>query len=293
MSVWQRWIQAPQTSWLRRALFQVHLWLGVGFGLYVCMISLTGSAIVLRPQIGQWYTPNQVLSTEGQPLSGAALETSVAAAYPGYQIKQIKSGNRPPRATYVVLEKDGVESTRYFDHYSGRDLGPTFPWQVATMEWLTHLHDELLFGHEGKTVNGVGGVLFLGMVITGLVIWWQGRRRWWEGLVIRRDSSRGLLWQLHSFLGFWSFLLLFTWGLTAIYFAWPDPFDNLIDLLDDNPDDGERPDSWLLFLIRMHFGRFRNMLWANILWMVLGLLPAVLFVTGFVVWYKRVVKRQL
>jgi uncharacterized iron-regulated membrane protein len=80
--------------------------------------------------------------------------------------------------------------------------------------------------------------------------------------------------------------------MTAIYFAWPDPFNDLIDRFDDNPDDAERPDSWLLFLIRIHFGRFRNMLWANILWMILGLLPAVLFVSGFVVWYKRVLKRQ-
>ncbi|HTQ98546.1 MAG TPA: PepSY-associated TM helix domain-containing protein [Candidatus Acidoferrum sp.] len=291
MNAWQRWVQAPQTLRFRRALFQVHLWLGIGFGLYVLMISVTGSAIVLRPQFSLWFTHNQVVDATGQPLKGAELDASVAVAYSGYTVVEVKPSNRPPRATYVRLERDGVETTRYFDQYSGRDLGPTFPWQVAAMERLVSLHDELLFGREGRTVNGFGGIVFLGMVVTGLVLWWQGRQRWWEGLLIRRNSTRGWLWQLHSFLGFWSLLLLFAWGITAIYFAWPDPFDNLIDWLDDDLTDADRPDGFLLFLIRIHFGRFRNMLWANILWMVLGLLPAVLFISGFVVWYRRVLKR--
>ena len=28
---------------------------------------------------------------------------------------------------------------------------------------------------------------------------------------------------------FWSLLLMFVWGLTSVYFAWPGPFDALID----------------------------------------------------------------
>ena len=30
---WQRWIRQPQSFWLRRAIFQVHLWSGLGIGL--------------------------------------------------------------------------------------------------------------------------------------------------------------------------------------------------------------------------------------------------------------------
>ncbi len=45
---WQRWLRAPQTLGWRRALFQIHLWLGVGFGLYVLLIALSGSALLLK-----------------------------------------------------------------------------------------------------------------------------------------------------------------------------------------------------------------------------------------------------
>lgn len=294
MNAWKRWLQAPQTLWLRRLLFQIHLWLGIGLGLYVLMISLSGSAIVLRPQFSRWFTPSEVASTAGPELTGAALEARIAEVYAEYRVENVVSSTREGRATYVVLKDENDEEvTRFFDQFSGTDLGNTFPWQVATIEWLTRLHDDLLLDRTGRRINGFGGILFLLMVTSGLILWWQGSRRWREGLMLRRNSTRSFNWQLHSFLGFWSLLLLFVWGVTAIYFAWSEPFDVFIDWLDDDLSDFERPEGWLRFLIDLHFGRFRGLLWANILWIFLGLVPAVMFITGLILWYKRVVTRWL
>jgi uncharacterized iron-regulated membrane protein len=228
---WQRWWQAPHTHWLRRALFQLHLWLGIGFGLYILVISVSGSAIVLRPWIHRW------------------------------------------------LVQDPAEAFA--------------PWLVRAVEWLTLLHDELFLERSGRTLNGIGGLVFLLLVFSGVVLWWQGRRRWHEGLHVRADSARSLLWQLHSFAGFWAFLLFFAWGITAVYFAWPLPFDLLMDRFDADLLDAERPDGFLLLLIDLHFGRFRGTLWAAWLWTVLGLLPAFMYISGFVLWYRRVLQRRL
>lgn len=290
MGSWQRWLRAPQTLPLRRLLFQVHLWLGIGVGLYVLLISVSGSAIVLRPQIARWFTPSEVPAIVGAPLQGAELSARVTAVYVDARVVRISEPQREGRSTYVLLERDGREQSRYFDQYSGQDLGPTFPWQVATVEWLTRLHDDLLLDRPGRRWNGVGGLLFLGMVASGMVLWWQGSSRWQDGLLIRRSSRRSLFWQMHSALGFWSLLLLFIWGFTAVYFAWPEPFDRFIDFLDEDLQDDTRPDSWLLWMIQLHFGRFRGLLWANVLWIVLGLLPAILYVSGFVLWYRRVLR---
>jgi uncharacterized iron-regulated membrane protein len=293
MNAWQRWVRAPGTLLFRRVLFQIHLWLGIGVGLYILMISVSGSAIVLRPQISRWFIPADVPSMEGVAMTGAELEAKVIETYRNYEFLFLVEARREGRATYVELQQDGAIENRYFDQYTGKDLGSTFPWQVATVEWLTDLHDELLMGREGRRLNGWGGILFMLMTLSGLVIWWQGSRRWKDGLVIKKTSPRGFNWQLHSFLGFWSLILMFAWGITAIYFAWPAMFDYVIDWLDDDLYDADRPDDILLFLIRLHFGRFRDMLWANFLWVALGLLPAIMFITGFILWYKRVVKRWL
>lgn len=230
MNGWQRWWQAPHTHRLRRALFRLHLWLGIGLGLYILLISVSGSAIVLRPWIHRWF-----------------------------------------RATPTA---DGTEA-----------------WPVVLVEWLTLLHDELLLGQLGRSLNGIGGLLLVLLAVSGLLLWWPGRRCWRDGLLLRRASRRPLLWQLHALAGFWFLLLLFGWGLTAVYFAWPRPFDVLIDSLDPDPGDMERPDGWLLLLIDLHFGRFRGRLWASFLWVLLGLLPAFMYLSGLLLWYRRVLHR--
>jgi uncharacterized iron-regulated membrane protein len=50
-TVWQRWVRQPQKVWLRRAIFQVHLWSGIALGLYVFFISVTGSVLVYRNEL--------------------------------------------------------------------------------------------------------------------------------------------------------------------------------------------------------------------------------------------------
>jgi len=295
VNAWQRWVKAPGTTTFRRILFQVHLWLGIGLGLYILVISVSGSAVVLRPQINNWFINSQVPAMTGEPLLGAELEAAVAAEYPEYTVSNINVSAREGRAVHVSLVRDGVESSRYFDHYAGNDLGSTYPWQVATVEWLTRLHDDLLLDRgTGRRVNAFGGMLLLVMVFSGILIWWQGKRRWSDGLRFRRASSHSFIWQLHSFVGFWSLLLMLVWGITAIYFAFPEPFDALVDSLDDDPTDFERPDAWLRFLVNLHFGRFRGS-WPGLpyIWIVLGLLPAVMYVTGFVLWYRRVLRRYV
>ena len=48
MGFWKQ----PKKTFLRRALFQIHLWTGVAVGVYMVFISITGSAVVFR-QIGR------------------------------------------------------------------------------------------------------------------------------------------------------------------------------------------------------------------------------------------------
>ena len=32
MTYWQEWLRQPQSVWLRKAIFQVHMWSGIGIG---------------------------------------------------------------------------------------------------------------------------------------------------------------------------------------------------------------------------------------------------------------------
>jgi len=225
-SAWQRWVYLPQSVPVRKVLFQIHLWLGIIIGLYICMISMTGSAAVFY-----------------------------------------------------------------------RDLAVT-PWVIThtdasrVMEWVVDLHENLLFGELGRAINGVAAIIVGVLVLAGLVIWWPGRRRWRQSLIFFRPTrTHRFSWHLHSAIGFWSAVLLFAWAVTGIYFAYPGLFEPGFMIADISPPDFERPGEGLLAaLIRLHYGHFGG-LSIQMLWVVLGLLPALLFITGFIVWWKRVIVR--
>src|SRR5258708_3314377 len=46
-----RWLRQPQSTWLRRATFQVHLWAGMILGLYIVVVCVSGSAVVFRNDV--------------------------------------------------------------------------------------------------------------------------------------------------------------------------------------------------------------------------------------------------
>lgn len=276
----------------RRWLAQAHTWIALLLGLYIVMLSVTGSVIVFRRELNQWLVPRTVASTEGERLTGEPLRSAIERVYTQHTVLEVREPTRVDRPVFVGLERGGERDDRYFDPYSSQDLGSTYPDVLRAVEWLVDLHDNLLSGPEGRTVNGIGGAFVIVLIFTGLVIWWPGWRRAWRSMLIGKpEASRRFAWQVHNALGIYSFALLLVWALTAVYFAFPDPFERGIDYFDANKSDEHRPgEAVLLGMIQLHFGRFGGMT-IRWLWFVLGLLPAVLFVTGFVLWWTRVVRR--
>jgi uncharacterized iron-regulated membrane protein len=287
----RRWLERPQQQPLRRALFQVHLWLGLLLGVYIVVISVSGSAVVFRREFSQWLVPQFVPSTDGVQLSGDALGAAIDRVYAdaGFRVIRYGRGESSRRPVSVLVERDGESHGRLFDPYASADLGQSYPLPIRVMEWFVSLHDDLLGGFTGRRINGVAGAMCLLLVLTGGLIWWPGRRQWSRSLYVSPGMSRQL-WHLHSAIGFWTLLLLFNWSLSGWYMGMPGPIESLKDWLDNDSEDFTRPlDGFTEFITRMHFGRFGG-LGVRTLWTVLGLLPAVLFVTGFIVWWRRVVR---
>jgi len=100
-------------------------------------------------------------------------------------------------------------------------------------------------------------------------------------------------WDLHGALGIWLFFFVLMWGVSGVYLGIPQPFSDFVDYISDPESTAERPgDVALLWLTRLHFGRWRDMPWLKAVWFVLGLIPAVLFVTGGIMWWNRVLRRK-
>ena len=291
-SGWQRWIRQPQLLPWRRFVVQVHLWVGLALGLYIVLLSVTGSLSVLRPDVHRWFVPRSV-PMEGPRLTGDALQEAVRRTYPLYEVTNVFERRRPDTPVMVTLELDGAIVERLFDPYAARDLGLTYPPITEAIEWVVDLHDNLLAGTTGRTVNGIGALLFLLLAITGAIVWWPGVTRVGHSLLPGRPAkSARFARRLHNSLGIWILALVLIWAITAVYFSFPDPFEWTIDYFDDDLTDDQRPADWLVrALVNVHFGRAWGMT-VKLLWVVLGLVPAALFVTGGITWWARVVRQR-
>lgn len=235
MGVFKGFARHPQSVWLRRMLFQVHLWVGLSIGLYIFIISLSGSLIVFRRELDRMLCPPSVVTTA-----------------------------------------------------SGRHI--TVLCEPAFISTLAEFHDHLAGGRTGLLLNGLGAIAVALMCLSGGIIWWQGRSRWRRGLTVHRGvSGRRFIWDLHSMLGFWFMGLLLMWVLTSLYFAFPGPFNAVDDWLIAGG--GMRTSQiWedsVAWMVRVHFGRAFG-LPIEWLWVLLGLGPGALVVTGVLMWWQRV-----
>jgi uncharacterized iron-regulated membrane protein len=52
--VWRQWLSRPRRTWIRRIVFQLHLWSGILLGFYVVVVCASGSALVFRNDIYDW-----------------------------------------------------------------------------------------------------------------------------------------------------------------------------------------------------------------------------------------------
>lgn len=335
-------VHRPQSVWLRRALFQIHLWVGIAAGLYIVVSCVTGSALVFRIEIQRALYPRLFAPGAPGPVADvAAVVESVRAAYPRGRVAGVDAPTeaRPTYLAYVTV--DARSRTVLLDPVTAAVLGelPDHSW----LRTLQELHFDLLAGRPGRIVNGLGGLLILVLCVTGLVIWWPGIASWRRAFVVDfRPGWRRVNWDLHSATGIWSLVLIAMWAATGAYYGFPRQFRALIDaarrhmpnhhlarIVAPTNDRGafqvmfsevqptpvgvrdlipvyldqhtgallgkpRRPtrtagDVIVAWIGPLHFGSFGGT-GVKILWCVVGLAPPLLFVTGFIMWWTRVVR---
>src|SRR6185436_9749618 len=82
-----QWVRQPQTLWIRRALFQVHLWAGLAIGLYLVLLSVTGSVLVYRIEMDRMFaTTRPTYDANAKRLSTDEMREAVQRAYPGWNV---------------------------------------------------------------------------------------------------------------------------------------------------------------------------------------------------------------
>jgi len=309
MTYWQRWIREPHTAWLRKAIFQLHLWSGIGIGLYLLMVSVTGSILVYSNELYRAATPDPVIVAESGPrLTDEQLKAAATRAYPGYKVLAIGLVRKPDQAVSISLGRGSSTKNRLFNPYTGADLGNSVPLSIKMVSKLIELHDDLLAGKTGRMVNGVGALLMAFVALTGIVVWWPGIKTWRRGLTLHRNVGwRRFTWDLHRMMGFWTLVFILLFAVSGAYLGNPQVFQDLADRIQPLTDANARSrtvDQVIYWLAYLHFGRINGIgipckgpglcdQTTKAIWAFFGLAPAGMVVTGAVIWWNRVVRKKL
>jgi len=308
MTGWQRWVSQPQTVWLRKAIFQVHLWSGIGLGLYVLVVSVTGSIVVYSNELYFAATREPVTVVQSGPrLTDDELKSAATRDYPRYKVIGIGTGQKPDQAVSISMSGESGRKDRLFNPYTGQDLGDAVPLGIWLTSKLLELHDDLMSGPTGRRVNGFGAVMLFGLVLTGMVVWWPGIKSWRRSLVLRRGVGwRRFTWDLHSVIGFWCLAIILLFAFSGAYLGYPQEFQAFADRLQPPTDAnaGVRfVDKVIYWLAYLHFGRINGIgipcrgpgicdQTTKFIWALAGLAPAAMFITGAVMWWNRVVRKK-
>ena len=280
MTAWQQWVQRPQGLWARKALAKIHLWIGIGVGFYVLLISISGSALVYRRELSRKLSRNEAVLPRSSRMPLEVLQRRAESAYPAYEVYAIYESKQPDRPDQIVLGDGERRISRWFDPYTGADLGDPRSFAVRVFGWLADLHDNLLSGMTGRFVNGIGALFVTVLSLSGMVIWWPGAKNWRRSLIINRGARFARFnWDLHSATGFWCSFFVFVWGLSGICLCFPGVLNPLLS------------NEGVFWITELHFGRFHWL--TEALWTGLGLAPALLAASGALMWWNRVLRKKL
>ncbi|SKD05347.1 Uncharacterized iron-regulated membrane protein [Chitinophaga ginsengisegetis] len=233
-------------SLFRIVVDKLHLWLGLGAGIIVLIISITGCLFVFQKEVNDYYYRKILYVTpENTPLRPVSELKKIAQAAlgPDKPAMSITTYARPDMAWEFMAYKGNDTALTYFgtleyyesvlvNPYTGKVTG-RIDYKYNFFSIVKGIHWSLLLNDKyGQTIVGWSTLIFVVLMITGLIMWWP--KKWNKA---NRDKSFKIKWKagfkrvnydLHNVLGFYAMIIAlviaftgmvwaFTWFQTTVY----------------------------------------------------------------------------
>lgn len=242
-----------KTTWqkVRKLFNDIHLWMGIGSGIILFLVCLSGTIYTFSSDIQEMIQPEkykialkggeQKLSVEQiiaklpdslktLKVTAVVIPADPARTYQLIGVKRDKKEGKPEGKGEVKKGEAGKEkgapagkpqrgTTYLVNPYTGEVLGTTDGPASGFFMKMFRLHRWLLLDTEiGRPIVGWATVLFCLLVISGLVIWFpQKIKTWKQGLRLKFTGNwKRTNHDLHNTLGFYASFLLLIMSLTGL-----------------------------------------------------------------------------
>jgi len=190
---------------LRHWIGQIHLWLGLTSGLFVCFLGITGCILAFQIEIENATQAYRFVEVQNKPL----LRPS--------QIQQITDKVLPKKEAHSVGYQDGKSAivtyysmtdtyfwTVFVNPYTGevlkvKDMSKDFFRQVINGHFYLWLAPDI-----GQPILTTATMMFAFLLISGLVLWWpKNRAASKKRFTIKWNAKwRRVNYDLHNVVGF-------------------------------------------------------------------------------------------
>lgn len=210
---------------LKQAIRKLHLWLGLASGLVVFIVSITGAIFVFQEEIRKATEPWLTVPVAATPaLPPSRLQATMQRNHPGLTSTWVMYMGPDRSAIVYGTQQVGGSYAAFVDPYTGRELH----YKHLETDFFTivqNIHMYLLLPVAvGEWVVGIGVLIFVVMLITGMVLWWPKRKkdRHRSFTIKWKGRWRRVNYDLHNVLGFYTASIALIIALTGLVmsFEW-------------------------------------------------------------------------
>lgn len=234
---------------LRKLINDLHLWLGLGSGLVLFVVCLSGTIYTFHTEGEEWLNKDKffvavpaqaaipletLIPALEQRLNGSIVNLELpTAANRTLKIQVADWKQDEPQAGRPAAGKESATKgpaakgakekarpkTWYINPYTAAVTGTEKGRGVAFFTSMMKLHRWLLIeGDWGRIIVGSATVIFVLLCLSGLVLWFPKKRKnWKQGLKIKTSGKwKRTNHDLHNTLGFYALIFLVIMGLTGL-----------------------------------------------------------------------------
>lgn len=231
---------------LRRLWLNIHLWIGIGLGLILVPLSISGSALVWHDALDELLNPSRY-ATSGTDLLAPSVYLEAASQALGPTISPstlrlpdapggpvIVSGRQAPTKPGVRMPTISV----YLDPPTAQVLD-TANSRTSVIGILHVFHGTLMVPGLGRQIVGWFGVAMLVSSLTGIYLWWPRNGQLLKALRWRRQPTT--MANTHFSFGFWFAVPLAILSFTGAYISFPQTMRAAVGLFTEVSPPPQRP----------------------------------------------------
>jgi uncharacterized iron-regulated membrane protein len=213
---------------VRKFINDVHLWLGIGSGIILLIICLTGTVLTFEEEIKSLFSEEMIVSPKETVFPIETLTTNLAAEGEVTRVSISPERTKPYEFSVKTNKEDRRGTTFFVDQYNGTytKLEPNvldgfFMTMFKLHRWL------LLDMSIGRPIVGIATIIFLILSITGIVLWFPKKKLKklkWKHLkpgfkIAWRAKWKRVNHDLHVTLGFYTAIFLIIMSLTGLFWS--------------------------------------------------------------------------